>query len=266
MEAILACHPARSTEWLDCHPKSCELWRIRTGPIHGLSARFPEPSSSAISRDDHEGFPTRGALSKRGGLPNLSWCTEWSSFQNFANSRPLTIAISHDPQHSALDYLLRQRNCDEDSIQNTTNLSNINKQVQAQSTTIPWTKKKNHPRDSWREEPGCSTCDIMLDQARSAQEKSRTVADRTCPALIATDRAWYHTWKLEQRSSRRESRWWFFFLSRVVVLIINLSLVDMNRVRVREKLLPNSSLGLFKGFDWRGRPNGHLVKNWSSME
>ena len=33
MEAILACHPARSTEWLDCHPKSCELWRIRTGPI-----------------------------------------------------------------------------------------------------------------------------------------------------------------------------------------------------------------------------------------
>ena len=33
MEAILACHPARSTEWLDCHSKSCELWRIRTGPI-----------------------------------------------------------------------------------------------------------------------------------------------------------------------------------------------------------------------------------------
>ena len=33
MEAILACHPAGSTEWLDCHPKSCELWRIRTGPI-----------------------------------------------------------------------------------------------------------------------------------------------------------------------------------------------------------------------------------------
>ena len=32
-EAILACHPARSTEWLDCHPKSCELWRSRTGPI-----------------------------------------------------------------------------------------------------------------------------------------------------------------------------------------------------------------------------------------
>ena len=25
--------PARSTEWLDCHPKSCEVWRIRTGPI-----------------------------------------------------------------------------------------------------------------------------------------------------------------------------------------------------------------------------------------
>ena len=34
MEAILACHPARSTEWLDCHPKWCELWHIRTGPIN----------------------------------------------------------------------------------------------------------------------------------------------------------------------------------------------------------------------------------------
>ena len=33
MEAILAWHPARSTEWLDCQPKSCEQWRIRTGPI-----------------------------------------------------------------------------------------------------------------------------------------------------------------------------------------------------------------------------------------
>ena len=33
-------------------------------------------------------------------------------------------------------------------------------------------KKKNHPRDSRREER-CSTCDIMLDHARSAQGKSR---------------------------------------------------------------------------------------------
>ena len=33
-------------------------------------------------------------------------------------------------------------------------------------------KKKNHHRDSRREER-CSTCDIMLDQARSAQGKSR---------------------------------------------------------------------------------------------
>ena len=41
MEAILACHPARSTEWLECHPKWCELWRIRTGPISWfLCSRF----------------------------------------------------------------------------------------------------------------------------------------------------------------------------------------------------------------------------------
>ena len=71
-------------------------------------------------------------------------------------------------------------------------------------------KKKNHPRDSRREER-CSTCDIMLDQARSAQGKSRG-SDLPC-----TDRAWSSMISHgEQRSSRRESRWWFFFLSRVV--------------------------------------------------
>ena len=30
--------------------------------------------------------------------------------------------------------------------------------------------------------------------AISAGQKSRTVADRTCPALIPADQAWYHTW------------------------------------------------------------------------
>ena len=36
---------------------------------------------------------------------------------------------------------------------------------------LPWTKKKNHHRDSRREER-CFTCDIRLDQARSTQAKS----------------------------------------------------------------------------------------------
>ena len=39
MEAILACHLARSTEWLDCHPKLCELWQSRTGLIVGSRFR-----------------------------------------------------------------------------------------------------------------------------------------------------------------------------------------------------------------------------------
>ena len=53
MEAILACNPARSTEWLDCHPKSCELWNICTGPIVQISkvskcyqSRWPSNSTS----------------------------------------------------------------------------------------------------------------------------------------------------------------------------------------------------------------------------
>ena len=33
MEAILACHPALSTEWLGWVAKWCERWRIFTGPI-----------------------------------------------------------------------------------------------------------------------------------------------------------------------------------------------------------------------------------------
>ena len=33
MEAILACYPARSTEWLDWVAKPCEGWRMRTSPI-----------------------------------------------------------------------------------------------------------------------------------------------------------------------------------------------------------------------------------------
>ena len=49
MEAILACHPARSTEWLDCHPKWCELWRIRTGPI-GLASDDVTKLSNAWQR------------------------------------------------------------------------------------------------------------------------------------------------------------------------------------------------------------------------
>ena len=46
-------------------------------------------------------------------------------------------------------------------------------QVRSREThlLLPWTKKKNHHWDLRREER-CSTCDIMLDQARSAQGKS----------------------------------------------------------------------------------------------
>ena len=70
---------------------------------------------------------------------------------------------------------------------------------------LPWTKKKNHHQDSLREER-CSTCDIMLDQARSAQGKSR--GQSRIGLALRWSRMISH---VEQRSSRRESRWWFFF-------------------------------------------------------
>ena len=37
---LASCHPAWSTEWLDCHQKSCELWHIRTGPFTVLLTVF----------------------------------------------------------------------------------------------------------------------------------------------------------------------------------------------------------------------------------
>ena len=39
-EAILACHPARFTEWPGWVGNSCELWRIRTGPIEHKAAKW----------------------------------------------------------------------------------------------------------------------------------------------------------------------------------------------------------------------------------
>ena len=51
--------------------------------------------------------------------------------------------------------------------------------------------------------------------AISAGQKSRTVADRTCPALIAPDRAWYHTWNSVLLASNLDDG--SFFLSRVVL-------------------------------------------------
>ena len=64
-------------------------------------------------------------------------------------------------------------------------------------TLLCWTttldKKKTHHRDSRREER-CSTCDIMLDQARSAQGKSDLRLSATFALRwFARDRAWYHT-------------------------------------------------------------------------
>ena len=48
----------------------------------------------------------------------------------------------------------------------------VQKMFDVHLKVLPWTKKKNHHRDSRREER-CSTYDIMLDDTRSALGKSR---------------------------------------------------------------------------------------------
>ena len=70
-------------------------------------------------------------------------------------------------------------------------------------------KKKRTIPEIRGEKNAVPSCDIMLDDARSAQGKSRGQSRMTLPCVIVRHRAWYL--KIEQRSSRRESRGWFFF-------------------------------------------------------
>ena len=79
---------------------------------------------------------------------------------------------------------------------------------------LPWTKKKkkkNHPRDSRREEH----CSISWYHAWSRAMSAGQGHPRLLPCA---DRAWSSTiTHVEQRSSCCESPGWFFFLSRVVL-------------------------------------------------
>ena len=73
MEAILDCHPALSTEWLDWVAKWCERWRMRTGPIVRDHGWFFKPQL----------FPIKIILWKRGTF-QLSNATKFSSIRQKA--------------------------------------------------------------------------------------------------------------------------------------------------------------------------------------
>ena len=59
----------------------------------------------------------------------------------------------------------------------------------------------------------------MLDRSGAISAGQVATVRDFCPALIAPDRTWYHTWN---SVLRRESRWrrFFFFLSRVVLVVV----------------------------------------------
>ena len=65
MEAILACHPALSTEWPGWVAILCEPWRIRTSAV-SLSLLLPwhSPSRQATSRLSPGSRPRQNALSR----------------------------------------------------------------------------------------------------------------------------------------------------------------------------------------------------------
>ena len=111
------------------------------------------------------------------------------------------------------------------------------------STTLDKKKKKNHSRDSWREER-FSTCVIMLDHARSAQDKSRGSGYWTLPFRCSFVIKHYH--KIEQRSSRRESwvcTWFFFFVQGSTYVgqgVLELSPRPMGHIHLRGKWRPRT--------------------------
>ena len=74
---------------------------------------------------------------------------------------------------------------------------------------LPWTKKEPSPRFAARRTlfHRVISWSMMHDQRRANVADSR---GWLCPALIVRHRAWYH--KIEQRSSRRESRDGSFFV------------------------------------------------------
>ena len=75
MEAILACHPALSTKWLDWVAISCERWRIRTGPIVSACNRFSWHQPETQSH-----FCSSALLPVHAPAPQLSWKSAWWHF------------------------------------------------------------------------------------------------------------------------------------------------------------------------------------------
>ena len=59
---------------------------------------------------------------------------------------------------------------------------------------LPWTKKKEPSSRFAARRTLFQVWYHARSGAISAGQKSLTVADRVCPALIAPDQAWYHTW------------------------------------------------------------------------
>ena len=90
--------------------------------------------------------------------------------------------------------------------------------VEGEHILLPWPKKKNHDQLPSSRFAARRTLFHVWYHARSGaisagQVRSATVRD-FCPALIAPDRAWYHTWNSVLLAANLEDG--SFFLARVV--------------------------------------------------
>ena len=92
-----------------------------------------------------------------------------------------------------------------------------------QQKVLPWTKKKKEP--SSRFEARRTLYHVWYHArsgAISSGQKSRTVADRTCPSLIAPDRAWYHTWNSVLLAGNLDDGSFFFFFVQGSISLLTL--------------------------------------------
>ena len=69
----------RSTEWLDCHRKSCELWRIRTGAIVAYDTYYSVKSARGFVESNQELLPWLKRLFRHHALPLRSLRLVWEN-------------------------------------------------------------------------------------------------------------------------------------------------------------------------------------------
>ena len=120
-------------------------------------------------------------------------------------------------------------------------------------------KKKNHPRDSRREER-CSTWYHAQSGAISAGQKSRTVADRTCPALIVPD----HTRNSDLLAANLDDGSFFFVQGSACAHVRTHT--QRRSLQMLDVAVPQIGVGVFHAWLFHDRADGWVSEVFVSTD